>query len=129
MNALTGYFLAGTAIVVLGLSGYIMWQRGNLIEARAQVVETKASLQIAIDANKQQEAAIAQMQAQEHVNQQAAVHLQAAVETVQTQSQQMSDAIAKLDKASADVRSFRNTATPADLRCLLAHKPVGCQLN
>lgn len=128
-NALTGYVMGGLGVIILALGGYTMWQRGDLAEARAQAAAAQSALNIALDANKAQEAAIARLKQQDQVNQQSAVDLQAAVVTVQDQSRKMDEAIAKLDKASTDVHTFLNAAVPADLRCLLAHKPAGCHLN
>lgn len=129
MNALTGYLLGGVGLAVLALGGWGLWLKADLADARTQLVASKAALQVAVDANKQQTATIAEMKRQEGLRQQSAVDLQAVVETVQQQSKQMDDALAKLEKANTDVRTFLNAAVPPDVQCLLANKPAGCHLN
>jgi LysB family phage lysis regulatory protein len=113
------YVYIGAAFIMACLVAGMLWFRAEAASARAELDMARVDLKIAMDANAAQQATIGRLRAEAEANDKLLAEMAADVEAIRQGQEETGKAIEDLQEASDDVRTYLNTAVPADLRKLL----------
>ncbi|CAI2936172.1 hypothetical protein [Aminobacter niigataensis] len=113
------YLRLGGLAVFLGVVGLALWYRGEAISATAAAMQAKADLATAIDANKAQQQAIAELEHQLKVNDQIVAGLASRLASIRTELLADREEVADLKDRDNDVRTYLNSPVPDALRSVL----------
>lgn len=125
------YFIAGAAVLALGIVGAILWQFHSLSSAlsaseAARIAATDERDQ-AIDANKANTAALAQLAMSQALNNKLLTDLSDGLDKVRADVGKISTDRTKLAQANPDVKAFLNTPVPPAMRVRPAGSKTGIQ--
>lgn len=112
------YLRIGALVVMLTIVAAALWYRGEAISAAAERDKAVAALDIAVDANKAQEKAIAALQREAEENDRLTAELTSRLAGVNAALQHANAALADLRNQDEDVRSYLDAPVPDALRRL-----------
>lgn len=113
--------LGAAALIFMTLLTATLKYRGDAIGARAEAARVAAALQLAVDANKEQQKAYEALRRQAEADAALVAELQDELTTANASTLALAQKVADLKSGNPDVKTFLDMPVPTDLRGLYSH--------
>lgn len=110
---------AALAVILLSLAAALLYYRGEATAARLQRDAARQALNVAMEANKQQQAAIERITKLRDQSDRLLEQFISVAERINTDQAEITASVIDLKEANSDVRALLSTAVPDDLRRVL----------
>lgn len=118
------YSIGAAAIIALGLLSGLLYYRGGAIAATASLAVKQAQLDVALEANKQNQDTIQRLSVLRESTDKVMSDVNAAVAGVNKVTADSQRTLVEMSRTNAQIRTFLDTDLPADLKRMLNHRPA-----